>query len=164
MRVPAALATRKRLAHLSAADNTRTASASGSGFGRRLKACVGRELVYPTNVLHVATECQNRGRSAAFTLALPLFFIQLFTTNGDCVLDPFLGSGTTCVAAKLLGGRYVGIELDAHYFSIAASRIARASREAQVLATNNTCVASRRPAPARRSRRARSRRERHGAE
>jgi len=39
------------------------------------------------------------------------------------IFDPFMGSGTTCVACKLTGRNYIGIEKDEHYFKIARDRI-----------------------------------------
>ena len=51
------------------------------------------------------------------------FFINLFTKQGDLVLDPFLGSGTTAQAAKKLGRKYVGIELREEYVALAKKRI-----------------------------------------
>ncbi|KML57091.1 DNA methyltransferase (plasmid) [Burkholderia cenocepacia] len=49
--------------------------------------------------------------------------ISAFTQPGDVVLDPFAGSGSTCVAARELGRRYIGIELDATYYAAAKSRL-----------------------------------------
>jgi site-specific DNA-methyltransferase (adenine-specific)/site-specific DNA-methyltransferase (cytosine-N4-specific) len=80
-------------------------------------------MVYPDNVLHLATECANRNHSAAFPLELPKWFIQLFTREGDIVLDPFLGSGTTAVVAKQLNRRYVGIEILEEYCHVAEERL-----------------------------------------
>ena len=50
--------------------------------------------------------------------------VESVTNPDDMILDPFMGTGTTCVAAKELGRRYFGIELDNSYFNIAQSRIA----------------------------------------
>ena len=72
---------KKRLKNLSDADNTRVNSRVNSGFGKKISNWVGREFVYPTNVLHLATECANRGHSASFPITLPTWFIRLFTQN-----------------------------------------------------------------------------------
>ena len=79
---------KERLAKLSETDKTRDESKVGSGFGKNVSNWLDRPLVYPTNVLHLATECANRNHSAAFPVALPEWFIRLFTQPGDVVLDP----------------------------------------------------------------------------
>jgi len=101
----------KRLAKLSEKDRTRDISAVGSGFGKNVSNWIGRDRVYPTNVLHLATECGNKRHSAVFPVALPAWFIKLFTLEGDLVLDPFAGSGTTGVACEKLNRRYVMIDI-----------------------------------------------------
>jgi len=75
--------------------------------------------------LHLATECYNRQHSATFPVALPEWFIKLFTEAGDLVLDPFNGSGTTCVAAKRLNRRFLGIDLSEEYCRKALERVVR---------------------------------------
>ncbi len=112
-----------RLANLSETDKTRDESKVESGFGKNVSRWVGRDEVYPTNVIHMATECSNRKHSAVFPVSLPIWFIKLFTKPGDIVLDPFVGSGTTAVAAKKLGRRYVGIEINEEYCHIARERL-----------------------------------------
>jgi len=92
-----------RLANLSQTDQTRDESKVGSGFGKNVSKWIGRDLVYPTNVIHMATECANRNHSAVFPIDLPKWFIRLFTQPGDVVLAPFLGSGTTAIAAIQVG-------------------------------------------------------------
>jgi len=112
-----------RLANLSETDRVRDESGVDSGFGKNVSHWVGRNRVYPTNVIHMATECGNRKHSAAFPVSLPTWFIKLFTVAGDIVLDPFVGSGTTAVAAKRLGRKYVGIDISLEYCRIARERL-----------------------------------------
>ncbi|MDR0465913.1 MAG: site-specific DNA-methyltransferase [Deltaproteobacteria bacterium] len=100
----------KRLKSLGENDVVRFDSQVGSGFGKNIANWTKRTMAYPTNVLHLATECGNKKHSAAFPVALPEFFIRLFTDEGDWVLDPFVGSGTSLVAAQNLGRNAVGID------------------------------------------------------
>ncbi len=109
--VPVGDWSKSRLKNLSETDKKRDPSKVQSGFGKNVSNWVGRDMVYPTNVLHLATECSNRKHSAAFPESLPEWFIKLFTKEGDVVLDPFLGSGTTAVVAKRMQRKYVGIDL-----------------------------------------------------
>jgi site-specific DNA-methyltransferase (adenine-specific) len=74
-------------------------------------------------VLHLATECNNKSHSAAFPDELPEWFIKLFTKEGDTVLDPFLGSGTTAYVAKKMNRNAIGIEILEEYYAIAKARI-----------------------------------------
>jgi DNA modification methylase len=108
-----------RLKRLSKTDLMRDESRVRSGFGKRVANWLGKDKVYPTNVLHMATECSNKSHSATFPYAMPEWFIKLFTQVGDVVLDPFLGSGTTVLAAKNLGRDFIGIDLDKNYCEIA---------------------------------------------
>ena len=112
-----------RLGNLSDTERTRIKSQVGNGFGRRLANWEGRDTVYPSNVLHMATSCSNKGHSAVFPESLPEWFIKLFSNAGDLVLDPFMGSGTVGVVAKRLGRDYVGIDKDAGYCLIAEKRV-----------------------------------------
>ena len=111
-----------RLKNLSETDMRRDNSRVGSGFGKRIANWVGKEMVYPTNVLHMATESSNKSHSATFPVDLPLWFIKLFTKEKDLVLDPFMGSGTTSVAAALLNRNSIGIEILPYYYKIAIGR------------------------------------------
>jgi len=112
-----------RLKSLGKNDVVRFDSQVGSGFGKNITNWVGRDKAYPSNVLHLATECGNKNHSAAFPEALPEWFIKLFTDEGDLVLDPFLGSGTTCVVAQRLRRNSVGIEILAEYCGCAKNEI-----------------------------------------
>jgi site-specific DNA-methyltransferase (adenine-specific) len=114
---------KKRLKNLSETDKIRDNSRVGSGFGKNVSNWVGRDLVYPSNVLHLATESSNQNHAATFPVALPEWFIKLFTTEGDVVLDPFVGSGTTCVAAKKLCRHYIGIDNSKEFVELAKVRL-----------------------------------------
>jgi DNA modification methylase len=67
------------------------------------------------------------GHPAPFPVELPRRLIELYTFEGDLVLDPFLGSGSTAVAAVETGRRYVGYELNAEYIELAERRIREGS-------------------------------------
>ncbi|VXD21931.1 DNA methylase N-4/N-6 domain protein [Planktothrix serta PCC 8927] len=112
-----------RLQNLSETDQIRDNSKVESGFGKNVSNWLGKTRVYPANVLHLATECGNKNHSAAFPKSLPSWFIKLFTEPNDLVLDPFVGSGTTCIAAKELGRSYLGIEIQEDYFNLALSNL-----------------------------------------
>ncbi|GAB4327271.1 MAG: site-specific DNA-methyltransferase [Phototrophicales bacterium] len=117
-----------RLKILSETDKRRDESKVQSGFGKKISNWVGRDKVYPSNVLHMATEVSNRKHSAVFPVSLPSWFIKLFTQPGDLVLDPFMGSGTTGVAAKSLDRPFVGIEKEPEYCAVAEQRIQQVKR------------------------------------
>lgn len=121
--VPVGEWAKKRLNNLSETDQKRDESKAESGFGKNVSNWVGRDKVYPTNVIHLATECSNRNHSAAFPENLPMWFIKLFTQADDMVLDPFIGSGTTAVAAKQLKRNYIGIDTNAEYCRQARKRV-----------------------------------------
>ena len=114
---------KKRLAKLSETDRIRDESKVGSGFGKNVSNWLGKRFVYPTNVLHLATECANRGHSASFPVSLPSWFIKLFTQKGEIVLDPFIGSGTTAIACLDLNRPYIGIEAMDSYYKLAHESI-----------------------------------------
>lgn len=112
-----------RLKSLGKNDIVRYDSQVGSGFGKNIANWAQRTMAYPTNVLHMATECGNKNHSAAFPKALPEWFIKLFTDEGDFVLDPFAGSGTTLQVAKDMHRNSIGIEILPEYCEIAREKI-----------------------------------------
>ena len=105
-----------RLKNLSKTDKTRDESKVGSGFGKNISNWLNRDQAYPTNVLHLATECNNKNHSAAFPEGLPEWFIRLFTQPCDTVLDPFMGSGTTNFVAQRMNRNSIGIEIKKEYY------------------------------------------------
>jgi site-specific DNA-methyltransferase (adenine-specific) len=164
VRVPMGNWKDSRLRKLSETDRRRDESKVNSGFGKKIENWIGRELAYPTNVLrvepephdptnslreqkkekdnptnvlHLATECGNKNHSAAFPEALPAWFINLFTQSGDVVLDPFLGSGTTAIAARRLGRHFIGIELKAEYCELARNQLGNFQPEFEAVSSVN---------------------------
>jgi DNA modification methylase len=114
-----------RLKRLGKNDVVRFDSQVGSGFGKNIANWLDRPMAYPTNVLHLATECSNKNHSAAFPQALPEWFIKLFSDPGDTVLDPFVGSGTTLKAARELGRNGIGIDLSREYCDMAEAAVGK---------------------------------------
>ncbi len=112
-----------RLKKLSETDKIRDTSKVGSGFGKNVSNWLSRDKAYPTNVLHLATECNNKKHSAVFPESLPEWFIKLFTQEGDWVLDPFMGSGTTIKVAQRLQRNAIGIEILPEYYELARTQI-----------------------------------------
>jgi modification methylase len=99
---------------------------------RRGKSTISKQefLDATLSVWDLQPESANRvGHPAPFPVTLPRRFIELFTYEGDLVLDPFLGSGTTAVAAIETGRHYAGYETDPGYADMAEERIARALAE-----------------------------------
>jgi len=116
--IPMGAWAKTRLRNLSETDMVRDNSKVGSGFGKKIANWLNKDKVYPTNVLHMATECSNRNHSAVFPEALPEWFIKLFTKEGDWVLDPFLGSGTTTRVANILKRNSIGIDIAKKYYEM----------------------------------------------
>ena len=123
--VPMGAWAKDRLKKLSDTDMRRDNSKVGSGFGKNVSKWLGRDMAYPTNVLTIATETSNKQHSAVFPRELPLWFIKLFTKESDIVLDPFLGSGTTSVAAIYLNRNSIGIEIKEEYYNLAVKNISQ---------------------------------------
>lgn len=125
VKVPMGDWAKRRFKSMTERDFMRHVSRTNSKFGRNVSNWLNKKKVYPhnvlvfenehhiwpTTVLHFATECSNRNHSAAFPIELPTWFIKLFTKKGDIVLDPFIGVGTTAIACMLLGRRFIGIEV-----------------------------------------------------
>jgi modification methylase len=97
------------------------------------RPCKGRntiskdEFMAATNsVWHIAPESARRvGHPAPFPVALVERLIHLYTFEGDVVLDPFMGSGSTAVAAVRTNRRFVGYEIDPGYISLCAERLSQ---------------------------------------
>jgi site-specific DNA-methyltransferase (adenine-specific) len=94
---------------------------------RRGEDTISKEefLEATVSIWNILPESARRvGHPAPFPVELPGRLIELYTFEGDLVLDPFIGSGTTAVASVESNRHYVGYELDAEYIDIAERRIA----------------------------------------
>jgi len=88
-----------------------------------------------SNIIKVATDNSDHGlHEAQKPINLMKLLIALVTTEQAIVLDPFAGSGTTCLAAKNLGRQYIGIEINEEYHRIAVERLQHVTPEQLVLA------------------------------
>jgi site-specific DNA-methyltransferase (adenine-specific) len=70
-----------------------------------------------------AQQARSVGHPAPFPIELPLRLIKLYTFADDIVLDPFIGSGTTAIAALTTGRHFVGYDIDKDYIKLAEKRI-----------------------------------------
>lgn len=71
---------------------------------------------------------------AAFPVELPKRLIKFYSFINDIVVDPFVGSGTTCVAAKMLRRRFIGIDLNPSYCEMARKRLSQVEQPLEVYA------------------------------
>lgn len=128
----------------------RVVIASKGRFDRAAKASVRHQRGLPSvatttadefmeatlDVWEVAPESATRvGHPAPFPVELPQRLIELYTYSGDVVLDPFMGSGTTAVAAVRTGRHYLGYDTDEAYAKAARERVA-----AEVAAVASTAI------------------------
>ncbi len=117
---------KKRLEVLNGKSAVRHNSENNSGFGRDLSKWQDKKDVLPGNVVSVPLVGKNMGHPAVFPVGLPEFFIKLFTQEGDIVLDPFAGSGSTGIAAINLKRQYVLIDNKEEYIKVASDRLMKA--------------------------------------
>lgn len=97
-------------------------------FGRAYKgeSTITKEefMEYTLSVWNMRPESAKKiGHPAPFPLELPRRFIKLYTYKNDVVLDPFIGAGTTALAALQEGRRYIGYDNDCSYIALAEQRI-----------------------------------------
>lgn len=143
-------------------DNPKSASGSGLlGTGARGEAAGkpdsrdedGRHvgIARPSNVIEAKTESSQGSHSAPFPRAIPEFFIKAFSDPGDVIFDPFLGSGTTLVAAGALDRAGYGCEISPAYCDVILRRAVEAFGVAPTLSATGesfTDVARAREVPA----------------
>ena len=142
VKVPIGNWAKERFKSMSEKDLIRSISGTNSEFGRNVSNWLHKKKVYPhnvvvfekehyleaTNVIRFPTECANRNHPAAFPIELPSWFIKLFTKKSDIILDPFMGVGTSVLAAILLNRRYIGIEIIKEYVKEARKNIRELKR------------------------------------
>ncbi|GAF79444.1 unnamed protein product, partial [marine sediment metagenome] len=80
------------------------------------------DFAYPSNVISPGKNREALGHGAAFPVALPSFFIKAYSDEGDAILDPFMGSGSTLIAAEQLDRKCYGIEISPAYCDIIIRR------------------------------------------
>jgi site-specific DNA-methyltransferase (adenine-specific)/site-specific DNA-methyltransferase (cytosine-N4-specific) len=142
---------KKRLSssYITESDLTRKYSSTGSGFHRKVSNWIGKKTVDPHNGLkfknenYLITEDDKsllntnvielppvnksgknvQNHSASFPLQLPHWFIRLLTEEGDLVLDPFCGIGTTNISSILLNRNHIGIDIEKRFVSQARKNI-----------------------------------------
>jgi DNA modification methylase len=89
-------------------------------------------MEYTLDVWRFGPESARRvGHPAPFPVELPRRLIELYTYRDDTVLDPFMGSGTTALAARSAGRRWVGYETDADFVRLTAERLAASESESE---------------------------------
>lgn len=127
----------KRFKSMNENDFVRHVSKNNSHLAKNVSNWLNKKKVFPHNVLvfdeehrlylgnviETAVDVSNKNHSAIFPIELPTWFIKLFTNENDVVLDPFLGSGTTAVAAAMNRRKYIGIELKKEYFDEATKNV-----------------------------------------
>jgi DNA modification methylase len=96
---------------------------TGSGFGFLYSKMKVRDMKYPNNVLFLPSVSTNKKHPAVFPSKIPNWFIKLFSKEGDIVLDPFCGSGTTVIEARKLNRNYLGIDCEKKYCDLAESQL-----------------------------------------
>ncbi len=79
-------------------------------------------MAYPSNVLSLGKNREAVGHPAAYPLTLPAFFLRAFSDRGDRVFDPFMGSGSTLMAAENLGRKALGCEISPGYCDVIVTR------------------------------------------
>jgi len=78
---------------------------------------------FPKNIIKIGSENVNQGHPATFPVAFASWFVKAYSNPGDVVYDPFAGSGSTAVAAKKNGRRWILTEIHADYIERAKERI-----------------------------------------
>ncbi len=96
-----------------------------------------------TSVWHIPPESARRvGHPAPFPVALVERLIRLYTFEGDVILDPFMGSGTSAVAAMNTGRHFIGYEINEVYADMALRRVLAARSHSSAQACGNELLSA----------------------
>jgi len=92
---------------------------------------------YTKNHLTTSVAKMYKNHKAIMHPDVANFFIKNFTNEGDIILDPFMGSGTTGVACKILNRSFIGIEIDPEYFEFACKRVSDSGKQGDLFHTSS---------------------------
>ena len=101
---------------------------NGNTIGKSVATCDNSKVGYPRSIIDQIPVLNNLGKDKSGLhptqkpLALMEYLVKTYTNEGDTVLDPTMGSGTTGLACKNLNRNFIGIEKDKKYFEIAEAR------------------------------------------
>ena len=115
------------------------------GIKENMKSTITKEefIELTKSVWSFNAESATRvGHPAPFPIELPLRCMKLYTFEGETVLDPFMGSGTTALAALLLKRRFVGYEIDPNYIKLAERRIGEVKNQSKLTKTEIETILS----------------------
>ena len=121
-------------------DPSTPKSTTGSGFlsgNVQERAGAGTGIALPGNVLSIGS-ANEQAHSAAFPVALPAWFIRAYTDTGDTIFDPFMGSGTTLIAAHQEQRVAYGTEISPAYCDVIVRRFKEHTGIEPVLAEEKT--------------------------
>lgn len=104
-------------------DYNSTCKNMGGENGRTYKSFKINKEKVKSNVWEIGVAQNKTPHPAVFPLQIALEHIKSWSNENDVVLDPFLGSGTTAIAAKMLNRKYVGIEMNEDYYNLSKNRI-----------------------------------------
>lgn len=105
------------------------------GIKENMKSTITKDefIEYTKSIWSFNAESATRvGHPAPFPIELPLRCIKLYTFEGENVLDPFIGSGTTALAAMLLKRKFIGYEIDQNYVKLAERRISELKNQTKL--------------------------------
>ena len=100
-------------------------------FGEPLPSRPGQRVI--PGIAPYAQKTPPNGHPMPRSLIHVEWLVRWWSEPGDTILDPFMGSGTTAVAAYRLGRRFIGIEIDADYYAIAQQRVCEAQMQPALL-------------------------------